>query len=40
VINAVPGATLTVLEGATHATYASAPAAFAEAVSSFAARFE
>jgi 3-oxoadipate enol-lactonase len=40
VINAVPGATLTVLEGATHATYASAPAAFAEAVSSLAARLE
>jgi 3-oxoadipate enol-lactonase len=37
VTDAVPGATLTVLEGATHATYASAPAAFAEAVSSFVA---
>jgi 3-oxoadipate enol-lactonase len=40
VAGAVPGATVTVLVGATHATYASAPAAFAEAVSSFAARLE
>lgn len=36
VVSAVPGATLTVLEGATHATYASAPEAFSAAVRSFA----
>jgi pimeloyl-ACP methyl ester carboxylesterase len=32
----VPGATVTVLEGATHATYASAPEGFAEVVRGFA----
>jgi 3-oxoadipate enol-lactonase len=35
VSDAVPGARLTVLDGATHATYASAPEAFAEVVRSF-----
>lgn len=36
VARAVPGAELLVLDGASHATYASAPAAFTEAVASFA----
>jgi len=36
VAKVVPGATLTVLDGATHATYASAPEAFSEVVRSFA----
>ncbi len=35
VANAVPGTDLVVLEGASHATYASAPAAFTDAVVSF-----
>lgn len=35
VANVVPGADLVVLEGASHATYASAPAAFTDAVVSF-----
>jgi pimeloyl-ACP methyl ester carboxylesterase len=38
VARVVPGARLTVLDGATHATYASAPAEFAETVRSFVAR--
>jgi 3-oxoadipate enol-lactonase len=36
VARAIPAADVVVLEGATHATYASAPEAFAEAVGSFA----
>ncbi|MGE5226511.1 MAG: alpha/beta fold hydrolase, partial [Planctomycetaceae bacterium] len=36
VARALPAADVVVLEGATHATYASAPEAFAEAVASFA----
>lgn len=36
VARAIPGSDLVVLDGATHATYASAPGAFAEAVVSFA----
>ena len=36
VAKVVPGATLTALDGATHATYASAPEAFSDVVRSFA----
>jgi pimeloyl-ACP methyl ester carboxylesterase len=35
VARAIPGSDVVVLDGATHATYASAPGAFAEAVASF-----